>query len=496
MELETVAKKCENKDEPIKQQLYSDKFSVSRLHLCYTQGINIINLFYMENGLKITTKKFDELKQIYLLEFIDSDKKLFIIGECLKGNIVSIIWDIYNTAKRKQIELDNFPINKFKTLKAFLARTSGNILQIKDDGMIYPVLKKVETKLVEEWEKENFEKKEISIYSADDKKMICTEPWMLGVYPEKYYCLYHNKEGSITETLQLIVGRSTVQIWHQINSDDENIDKDDLPNKGEPFLEYIWTNRIPIDQERKKTGLRIEPSESYVTSNGSHDTLNDKLNDFHLKVYWYERKDKKENANITEEDKEIDDIEERKKDIKDSVKVKRKEKAIEKKDIIEKFYAIRHACRALEHLNKRYISNRLANNYIRIHKYEKIIGYIKHIIWKFAKHEPENFKLLCVRYNIMKILILSDCDHLIKFILFGDEKLDDYNENFKGQKEVEPRYIPSNKLWPRKKFLIDDDLYFNKGNGKPKDNDKLKDNEKIEPKNNMELAIYHCRGKS
>jgi hypothetical protein len=44
MELETAAKKCEKneKNELIKQQLYSDKLSVSRLHFCYTQGNNII----------------------------------------------------------------------------------------------------------------------------------------------------------------------------------------------------------------------------------------------------------------------------------------------------------------------------------------------------------------------------------------------------------------------------------------------------------------------
>ncbi|PKK72928.1 hypothetical protein RhiirC2_776630 [Rhizophagus irregularis] len=512
MELETTVKKCEEKDEPIKQQLYSDKFSVSRLHLCYTQGINIIDLFYMENGLRITTKKFDKIKQIYLLEFIDSDEKLFIIGKSLKGKIVSIIWDIYTTAECKPIELDNFPINKLKTLKAFLARTSGNILQIKDDGMIYPVLKKVK-KVENKWETEETDDVKV-------KKMICAEPWMLDKYDEIPHCLYHNEEGERTETLQLIVGRSTVQIWHQINSDDENIEKDDLPNKGEPFLEYIWTNRIPIDQERKETRLRIEKfnHKSPVTSSGSHDTLNDKY-DFYLKVYWYERKEledntnkkvsaniteedkeideiekgntnKKVSANITGEDKEIDEIEKGNKDIKVStIKMKRKEKVIKKKDIIEKFHAIRHACRALEHLNKRFISNRLANNYTRIHKYEKIIGYIKHIIWKFAKYEPEIFKLLCVRYNLMKNLILSDCDHLIKFILFGDEKLDDCNKVFKGQKEVKTRYIPSNELWPGKKFLIDDDLYFNKGN------DKLEDNEEIEPKNNMELAIYHSKGR-
>uniref|UniRef100_U9V1P4 Uncharacterized protein n=1 Tax=Rhizophagus irregularis (strain DAOM 181602 / DAOM 197198 / MUCL 43194) TaxID=747089 RepID=U9V1P4_RHIID len=43
--------------------------------------------------------------------------------------------------------------------------------------------------------------------------------------------------------------------------------------------------------------------------------------------------------------------------------------------------------------------------------------------------------------------------------------------------------IPSNKLWPGKMFLKDDDLDFDKRE------DEL-------PENNMELAIYYCRGKS
>jgi hypothetical protein len=133
-----------------------------------------------------------------------------------------------------------------------------------------------------------------------------------------------------------------------------------------------------------------------------------------------------------------------------------------------------------------------------------MVNYIKHIVWRFAKHEPENFKLLDVRYNVMKSLILSDCDHLIKFILFGDEEMDEsqngctkaYNEKEgeekkekeKKQKETE-RYIPCNKWWRGKEFLLDDDLYFDE-----KD-DELKDNEVIRPQNNLELAIYHCKGK-
>ena len=129
--------------------------------------------------------------------------------------------------------------------------------------------------------------------------------------------------------------------------------------------------------------------------------------------------------------------------------------------------------------------------------------YIKHIVWRFAKHEPENFKLMDVRHNVMKSLILSDCDRLIKFVLFGDEATaenkngygckdegKEKNEKEKRQNEVDIRHIPCNKLWPGKNFLNDDDLDFDERESN------LKDNEKITPENNMELAIYHCKGRS
>jgi hypothetical protein len=124
-----------------------------------------------------------------------------------------------------------------------------------------------------------------------------------------------------------------------------------------------------------------------------------------------------------------------------------------------------------------------------------MITYIRHIVWRFAKHEPENFKLLDVRHNVMKSLILSDCNDLIKYILFGDEETVEKEkgegkcEKENGVKEIIIRHIPKNKLWPGKEFLMDDDLDFDeRKNGI--------DNEKIVPENNMELAIYHCKGKS
>ena len=192
------------------------------------------------------------------------------------------------------------------------------------------------------------------------------EPWVLGDYERNSYCLYQNKKGSEIETLQLIVGRSTVQIWHQIQDDSKN--KDDLPNKGEPFLEYIWTNRIPVNKERKKTRLRIEDF-----NYGMNDELRDKLTDFSLKVYWYIRVDKNNEGNIKKddndtekEDKEINKM--KKEGIEKSGKIEKWEKKVKRKFITKKSHAVRHACKALEHLNKRYKNKNLANNYIVTHE--------------------------------------------------------------------------------------------------------------------------------
>ncbi|UZO23169.1 uncharacterized protein OCT59_015513 [Rhizophagus irregularis] len=438
MELETTAKRVENKNKFVKNY-YSNIFSVNRLQLCFTRGISIVKLYYMENGLQIASKRFDEIKKIHLLEFIDSDEKLLILGECPKGVMISLVWDLYNTGKVEISRLDNCPITR-------LARTSGNILLIEDNGKVSSVLKKVEENL--KLKKVDYKMITNNKCHIDFKPVNDTEPWVLSNCERKFYCLYHNKEGTQTNTLQLIVGRSTVQIWHQIQDDSKN--KDVLPNKGEPFLEYIWTNRIPVNQESEKTRLQIE------------EFTYDDLDNFCLKVYWHI----KENNGV----------------------LKKKEKIIKQKDINEKFHAVRHACKALEHLNKRYKSKRLANNYTRVHKYEEMVGYIRHIVWRFAKHEPENFKLLDVRHNVMKSLILSDCNHLIKFILFGDEEtVENSKEN--EVKEVVIRHIPRIKLWPGKKFLMDDDLDFDERN------DGIEDNEKIIPENNMELAIYHCKGR-
>src|SRR5436305_1783219 len=89
------------------------------------------------------------------------------------------------------------------------------------------------SKLLEE--KEEIDKGYIMYVDINKDKIfepitVGREPWVTDKpknYVSRFYCLYHDDE----RTLQLTVGRSTVQIWHQINPDPNN--KNDLPpNKG------------------------------------------------------------------------------------------------------------------------------------------------------------------------------------------------------------------------------------------------------------------------
>jgi hypothetical protein len=381
----------------------------------------------MENGLEVASKKFDEMEEIYSLELIDSDEKLLVVGKSKDSGGVMLIWDPFNTGK---IEKVKFPMKKDRL--DCLARTSGNILHVDNEGKVTSVLKKVElqrqkpeiidldVELTKRYCKVGpYDKKDdnnhIVYFDKKVKKfkpiVYEKEPWILHHhYRRKSYSLFQDE----MRTLQLIVGRSTVQIWHKIHSvsDDQNKkegdvpnkeepflkmnetklpievhkkkgDDTDLPNKGEPFLEYIWTNGIPVIQERDETRLRIGDFKYTKDTSKQKETSNDgpdDINDFYLKVYWYERISKeyeKEDENVKtrkeREDKENKEISRLDSMVKDGVRaeselMEMKEKVITRRDVFEKASAVRNACKALDHLNKRYMFKYLANNYTKVHR--------------------------------------------------------------------------------------------------------------------------------
>ncbi|CAG8584837.1 21565_t:CDS:10 [Rhizophagus irregularis] len=484
MKLETAAKIVKNKDRRMKKYDNKNDFTISKnkLQLCYTRGFHSIKLYLVENGLQIAAKNFeDKIEKINLLEFINNDETLLIIGNDKEKNPKAITWDLFNTGKVDSISLKDLGI-------CCLARTSGNVLHVDNKGKVRSILNIIEKRKprkdigtegkirtitedkLEEYD-EHFEQSIVDgkvpwvknsckpypfcLYDNEEgthfkEPIVCgKEPWVMDSYKTYSFCLYDN-EG---ETIELIVGRSTVQIWHQIRPN-SGFNEDDCPNKGNPFLEYIWTNGVPLDQEydtQFDTRLHIKKIDYGCKY-------------FNLEVYWEEK-------GLT----------------------KPKSRTIQWNDIVEKVNAVRSACKALEHLNKR---KRYLSNFPQKHCYEEMVNYINHIIWRFIDHDPDQYRLLDVRHNVMKNLILGDCDHLIKYILFGNDEdncpVCDQCCNRGKMKQKEKfviKHVPRSIIWKKDQcFVNDDDL-------DPFDRDNNSKSRKTVPTNDLELAIYHCKGR-
>src|SRR3989337_4116913 len=97
----------------------------------------------MENGLEITSREFKEFGKIHLMEFIDSDEKLLLIGSDPKDKKIKvIIWDLYNNHKVEPIPIEKEKLNFMKqNISTRLASTPGNLLQVDDEGNVTSILK-------------------------------------------------------------------------------------------------------------------------------------------------------------------------------------------------------------------------------------------------------------------------------------------------------------------------------------------------------------------
>ncbi|CAB5386008.1 unnamed protein product [Rhizophagus irregularis] len=79
-----------------------------------------------------------------------------------------------------------------------------------------------------------------------------------------------------------------------------------------------------------------------------------------------------------------------------------------------------HACNTLEYLH--YQRNKLVGDNNQC-VFEEIKYNISFIIWKFIKNYPDIWRLMDIRYNLMAKIIIGGSNALVKYILFGDEKV-------------------------------------------------------------------------
>ncbi|UZO03591.1 uncharacterized protein OCT59_023995 [Rhizophagus irregularis] len=82
MKLDTITIRVKNSQDKLIRKYNRNNFSISKNKqlFCFTRELQSVKLYFMENGLEATSKKFDSIEKIHLLEFIEEDKKLVVVG--------------------------------------------------------------------------------------------------------------------------------------------------------------------------------------------------------------------------------------------------------------------------------------------------------------------------------------------------------------------------------------------------------------------------------
>ncbi|CAH1769969.1 5340_t:CDS:1, partial [Entrophospora sp. SA101] len=253
-------------------------FSLSQYEymIAHCSNLNVITLYLVENGLEITTKIFPQIFRILFITFIDNDTKLFIVAQdyaCNEDNeddkenvdkakliIKIIIWDIFGTNNfYQQFDTDkdlNLMCLMYANDKDFFASSFGRIYSLDEDGNLLSLLDHPDISHLLKGNEmlqtcfDNLSQLQINnsndnedyhmIYNLDksfsnikDNKDILIvnniEPWN-NMKEYKKISVFLNDE----RTTQLIIGKTTIQVWQIKNTKVKETKK--------RVLKYIWSS--------------------------------------------------------------------------------------------------------------------------------------------------------------------------------------------------------------------------------------------------------------
>jgi hypothetical protein len=196
----------------------------SRL-FAYSHGDNIITIYLMESGLEVVTKRFNDICEIKFLEFIEDDKKLFIIEQSESGDVKFHIWLISGCLNDffPDILLDSdisISYEHYNTLK----KANGTIVFLNKDYEFKVVneIKNIDRTTIGESDVETDEYE----YNSCD-----LEPWNNGTKT------VHGKFLDNDKKLLLIIGQKSIQLWKSKNQNYTNYK--DFNNFENSNLVYI-----------------------------------------------------------------------------------------------------------------------------------------------------------------------------------------------------------------------------------------------------------------
>ncbi|GBC02299.1 hypothetical protein RclHR1_04550006 [Rhizophagus clarus] len=218
-----------NNDEPGIFAISTD----SRL-FAYSNNDNIITLYLIENGLEVVSKKFDNINKIKFLEFIEKDKKLFIVEKDKGGDAKFHIWlmsgclNDYFSISRDDICLSdsNIPsLSRYDIHNNTLTKSNGKVvLRNKDYEDQFEIISEITIK------RTTFSENDI-ITDVHEYKSNDLEPWNNSI--KNVYGRFLNND----RRLLLIIGQSSIQLWKSKSTN--FVDFDDFKNFENSNLVYI-----------------------------------------------------------------------------------------------------------------------------------------------------------------------------------------------------------------------------------------------------------------
>ncbi|CAG8705826.1 2007_t:CDS:2 [Rhizophagus irregularis] len=184
----------------------------SRL-FAYSYGNNTITLYLMESGLEVVSKKFDNIYKIKFLEFIEKDKKLFIIEEDKENNMKFYVWIIsgclndYFSISKDDIGLSDSNIltpSKYDGHFNTLTKANGKVVfhnKFFEDQ--FKVVQEITLKRTTFGENDN------ATESTDEHeyKSCDLEPWNNSTKAIRGRFLNNDRK------LLLIIGQNSIQLW-------------------------------------------------------------------------------------------------------------------------------------------------------------------------------------------------------------------------------------------------------------------------------------------
>ncbi|CAG8613231.1 11543_t:CDS:10, partial [Funneliformis caledonium] len=264
MQIQQIFNIYEEKNHPNKYSNSVLAISKNKQMIAFSSGYGNIALYLIENGLEIIRKDLGKDTKIIGCEFKD-DNKLMIIKQA-KDEAVMSIWHLYTNEvqdydKHIKVEEDkeSFLYSAMIPGKYVFIDNLGGILSIYDN--IFKIDNKIKEKQsslpeLELYKDGHKKEKTDKILEYDNKDLSKEkalpiirnrEPWITDDYKKKWIYLDQG------ESIQLYIGKCTVQVWSKIKQTENFI------------LEYFWTNEY--DDEINDNGI-LQIVELFVHKSG------------------------------------------------------------------------------------------------------------------------------------------------------------------------------------------------------------------------------------